>query len=244
MKNNERLKVILVIVGFFVLSALLILAFGLVENIVSKSEDSYSDDSFSYSNQNRNRLIYNGEWYTQNADIESLLLLGIDSKSDTGEESEITQQAELIALLIVNNEEQSYQVLNLNKDIITDIPQTDTYEDTDSARCRNMVSAVENLLCGTDIDHYLSMPMDVITTLNDSMGNSTVQSFGDLINSDSENILETMMKINKYMVSDCTINNLIQMIDKLGEYSNNGIISLDEKAAQKTVVELFYELSE
>ena len=61
------------------------------------------------------------------------------------------------------------------------------------------------------------------------------------------------------MVSDCTINQLNQLTEQLGEYAYDGILTLegeaiqgaeymeyiiDEAAAQKTVVELFYERAE
>jgi len=67
------------------------------------------------------------------------------------------------------------------------------------------------------------------------------------------------MKVSKYLVSDCTVNQLASIIERLQDYTYEGTVTLkgeavlgeeyieyyiDETAAQETVLELFYELEE
>jgi anionic cell wall polymer biosynthesis LytR-Cps2A-Psr (LCP) family protein len=72
-----------------------------------------------------------------------------------------------------------------------------------------------------------------------------------------ENNVDTLMEVNEYLVSDCTIDQLSRMIERLGSYQYEGLVSpdgeavkgsefmeyyVDDKALQALVVEMFYEL--
>ena len=72
-----------------------------------------------------------------------------------------------------------------------------------------------------------------------------------------ENDADTLMEVNEYLASDCTINQLSQAIERLGSYTYEGTISpageavkgadymeyyVDEQALQALVVDMFYEL--
>ena len=67
------------------------------------------------------------------------------------------------------------------------------------------------------------------------------------------------MKAGEYLVSDCTIDQLSRMIQRMGSYTYEGTVSLkgeavkgaefmeyyvDEQALQQLVVEVFYELQD
>ena len=105
----------------------------------------------------------------------TILILGIDQKEDSSEKRQNSQQADFFALVVMDKKEESYRILYLNRDTITDIPQTDafgkiygytenhlslahTYGDDDKMRCRNTVNAAEHLLYGIDIDAVPLIP--------------------------------------------------------------------------------------
>ena len=167
--------------------------FGLVENVLDKAGNDISDG---YSDTRRDRIQLGSRWYVPKDSLETILIMGIDQKEDGSEERQNAEQADFLALVVLDKEKESYQILHLNRDTMTEIPQTDafgevyghiegqltlahTYGNDDKVRCRNTVNTVENLLYGINIDHYLSMTMDAVAILNDSIGGVEVQLMDD-----------------------------------------------------------------
>jgi LCP family protein required for cell wall assembly len=198
MKNRaSRIKAIIIITCFLVGAALLVGVFGLIEALLDKTgSDKPVSDEFSYAENSAGQIYYESNWYVPDDSKESILILGIDQKEDSSEKRQNSQQADFFALVVMDKKEESYRILYLNRDTITDIPQTDafgkiygytenhlslahTYGDNDKMRCRNTVNAAEHLPYGIDIDHYLSLTMDAVAILNDSVGGVTVQLMDD-----------------------------------------------------------------
>ncbi len=308
--------------------ALIVVGFYLVEHAVDKAEEKSSgDDEFSYSDYSGDQIYYEAQWYVPNENVESILILGIDREEEGSDERQNSQQADFLAIVVINKESESYRILHLNRDTMTEIPQTDefgevyghftgqltlahTYGADDKVRCRNTINTVENLLYGIDIDHYISMTMDAVPILNDSIGGVTVRLLDDFTNLDPsyvkdaevtlmgddalvyvqergaledssnlkrmerqeqyisalldkmsnfdiDNTTETMMKVNEYLVSDCTIDQLSRLIERIGSYTYGGTVDLegeavkgsrfmeyyvDDQVIQAAVVEMFYKL--
>lgn len=112
----------------------------------------------------------------------------------------------------MNKDDETYQILHLNRDTMTDIPQTDafgevygyvegqltlahTYGNDDKNRCRNTENIVEQLLYGIDIDHYLSLTMDAVAILNDSIGGVTVQLMDDFTELDESFVKDAVVTL-------------------------------------------------
>ena len=142
-----------------------------------------------------NQVRYQGKWYKENPNIEKILLIGVDkfaSQTSLNEENfRNDQQADFLALMLLNRIDGSYRVLFLNRDTMADVPLLDvngkvydtrqmqlalahTYGNGEENSCRNTVQAVSNLLYGVKIDHYVSMTMDAVQLLNDRVGGVTV----------------------------------------------------------------------
>ena len=306
----------------------MVIVFGLIENVIDKAENNiYSEDEFSYSGVPEGSLYYENAWYRSRDSLETVLILGLDKKQkDSSQERKNSEQADYLALLILDKEEKNFTILHINRDTMTDIPYikesgeksgtiyaqlalAHTFGSDDRMRCRNTVNTVENLLYGIDIDHYLSLTMDAVPILNDSVGGVELRLMDDFTDLDEslvkdvvvtlrgeqalayvqargsledntnlhrmerqrqylsalfekyssiklENMMDTMMQINEYMVSDCTIEQLSKFLEKFGSYTYEGILTLDgeavkgdefmefyidESAVQAMVVELFYE---
>ncbi len=327
MKNKSQHKFFALPVCLIVVAVSLVFVFGLIEHLVSKTENSLPEDTTSASGNSGGQFYYKDTWYVPKKSAETLLVLGIDKRLDGSEDRETSEQVDFLALLVIEEEKERFRILHLNRDTITDIPQTDrmtgletgrfrgqlalahAYGSHEESRCRNTVRAVENLLYSTEIDHYLSLTMDAVAILNDSVGGVTLPLLDDLeglgrrdetvtltgeqalyyvrersaledssnlrrmerqrqyigalfgkfagfAENNEENTFETLVRINEYMVSDCTAEQLSALAEQLSGYTFDGTLTLageavqgaeymefhiDEAAARQTVVDLFYE---
>lgn len=142
--------------------------------------------------------------YFPRQDITTLLVMGID-KTGPAEASGYHRNdgdADLVLLLILDETNQTYNVLYLNRDSMVEMPvlgllgdQAGTYygqlalahtygsglEDS----CENTRNTVSQLLGGVRIDYYVSMRMDAIAMINDAVGGVTVEVKEDFSQVDS-----------------------------------------------------------
>ena len=330
MNKQTQKKGLVLLVCLVVFTAVMVPVIGLIDRALNKVDGLPAVPETA--DEHRGQLYYESSWYTQKDSLKTILFLGIDKQMEAGGARAESEQVDFLALLLLDTETERFQILHLNRDTMTDIIQTDitgmesgtfrgqlalshAYGSNDKARCRNTVRVVENLLYGIEIDHYVSLTMDAVSILNDSVGGVTVTLLDDFTYLDpsytkgtevtlkgenaltyvrargaqedssnlrrmerqrqyigalfetfvavnanhDDNSFETLLRVNEYMVSDCTINQLNQLTEQLGEYAYDGILTLegeaiqgaeymeyiiDEAAAQKTVVELFYECAE
>jgi len=328
-KKNRKFKKnpVLLAAILLVLILALVAVFFFVERLIDRANGLGEADA--YTEAKKSWVMYEDKWYSKNDSISSVLVMGIDSIQSSDESRLYSSQADFLALLIIDDENESFKILHINRDTMADIAQLDeygreygsfkaqlalahTYGGEDRIRCRNTVDAVENLLYGVGIEHFLSLTMDTVPILNDSIGGvevelaedftalgdsalkgSTVTLKGDqaltfvrwrgnegtesnlnrmerqrqyigalfekYAENDPDDTLGTLMKVSKYLVSDCTVNQLASIIERLQDYTYEGTVTLkgeavlgeeyieyyiDETAAQETVLELFYELEE
>ncbi len=194
MKERKHLKIVGFVVLLLVFAVSLFLIFHLIEKIVNYRQE--TPQSPDYTDSGDSRVFYEGAWYALDDDIETVLVLGIDSIETEGDARKDSAQADFLALLVINRMDESFRILHINRDTMTEIAQLNdngekygtfdaqlalahTYGGEDKLRCRNTVEAVENLLYGMRIDHYMSLTMDAIATVNDSVGGVSVTLEGD-----------------------------------------------------------------
>lgn len=133
-------------------------------------------------------VSYQGEVYVPNTNIKSYLFMGIDASGPVKEVSYIGGgQADTLLLLVVDNKAETWDVLQINRDTITDvqvlgvlgdavgteqvqIALAHSYGDGRKSSCRNTVKAVSDLLGGCETSGYLSLNMDGICLLVDGIG--------------------------------------------------------------------------
>lgn len=176
---------LLCLLGILILA---VVGFSLVERLLGGTEAPAGGVT---GGENASGVYFNGDMYYPRADLETILVIGVDQTTAEGSSRETSHQADFLALLIVDRTAESFRILHLNRDTMTAIPMTDiadreyatttaqlalahTYGTNDGARCRNTVKAVENLLYNLEIDHYISLTMDAVAVLNDSVGGVTV----------------------------------------------------------------------
>ncbi len=189
MKRTKRYKEIIIAVLLLVFVVSLVSIFGLAEKIIDKLDE--MPDSPQYSDSGKTQFYYGGNLYSRNENVESVLVMGIDSIITPDGSSSDSLQADFIALIIIDKLEHSFNILHINRDTMTEITQIDdggneygtyvaqlalahTYGGDGKLQCRNTVSAVENLLYNISIDHYISFTMDAIPIVNDSVGGVTL----------------------------------------------------------------------
>ena len=158
-------------------------------------------------------MYYNGRLYALNEDITTLLIIGVDDfeieTSDTGRN---TSQADFMTLVVINNDEKLYTLLQLNRDTMTDVPMLNlfgeyfgtayqqlalahTYGNGLEESCENTVNAVSSLLCGIPIDNYIAMTMNAVPILNDLIGGVTLRILDDFTGVDDTLVMGTTVTL-------------------------------------------------
>ena len=148
-------------------------------------------------------LTYGGQEYPMKAHLQTVLLIGTDSTEAYEEVTEGVKpfynyhQADFMTLLVLDTDNNTAEILQMNRDTMTDVPWLDVlgnyggtevkqlclafnYGDGGMKSCKNTVSAVSGLLFGAPIDHYIQIPMSAIGVLNDVVGGVPVTMEEDL----------------------------------------------------------------
>lgn len=139
------------------------------------------------------QIFHNGEIWQYNEDILTFLCMGVDSRSGVADEKTPGKggQADAILLIVANPHKESIQVININRDTMTDIEIFDTdggyagtkkrqialqyaYGDGRVGSCELMEKTVSELFYGIPIHGYAALDMESIPTINDSVGGVTV----------------------------------------------------------------------
>lgn len=151
----------------------------------------------------QNDITYNGVTYTRRPQLETYLLMGIDVEGPAKGNRSYSGggQADVQLLLVVDNTNQTWQVLQINRDSMVEVQvlgmtgevlQTQTaqiatahaYGDGTERSCRNAVAAVSNMLGGKTIDGYVALNMDAVAILNDMVGGVPVTITSDFTDID------------------------------------------------------------
>lgn len=148
-------------------------------------------------------LTYQGEDYPLKENLRTVLLIGTDNTQRYEEDENSlldyynSNQADFLVLLVQDTEAGTAEVIQLNRDTMTDIPWLDVignyggtefrqlclaFNAGDGGRtsCMNTVDAVSMLLFDAPIQHYIQMPMSGIPVLNNLVGGVPVQIPEDL----------------------------------------------------------------
>jgi len=139
--------------------------------------------------EERRELTYQGETYRQRPELETYLLMGVDKSGEAVSNGsyEGGGQADVQMVLVVDNANQTWQALQINRDTITDVPvrgvqgqvigfETEQialayyYGDGGETSCENTELAVSRLLGDQTIDGYMSVRMDAVGILTDLVG--------------------------------------------------------------------------
>lgn len=150
---------------------------GLAQNAVTKQES----------------LTYQDQEYPLKKHLQTVLLIGTDAAEGYKEQTEGVKafynyhQADFLMLLVVDTDANTVEILQMNRDTMTDVPWLDVlgnyggtefkqlclaynYGDGGMKSCKNTMNAVSSLLFDAPIDHYIQVPMTAIGLVNDLVG--------------------------------------------------------------------------
>lgn len=183
-----------------VLAALLLLFLGLFfVEIWEKKHSIYPKNKKELSET----LSYNGQNYVLKDQIETVLILGLDTfQSEDSDSYNNDKQADFLLLLVIDNAEKTCRAIHVNRDamaemnilgvagdkvgtVVKQIALSHTYGNGREVSCRNAANAVSKLLMGVEIDHYVSVTMDAVPVYNDLVGGVTLEILDDFTGIDA-----------------------------------------------------------
>lgn len=138
-------------------------------------------------------MEYNGKLYRRNSSVKAILCMGVDRQGPMVEETVHTfgGQSDGIYVMAQDTARNTLKILMIPRDSMTEITLTDlngnvlgkdiqhltlayAYGDGRELSCERTAEAVSGLLGGLKMDHYMAADVDVINTLNNSIGGVTV----------------------------------------------------------------------
>ncbi len=138
-------------------------------------------------------VTVDGVDYYPRQDVTVLMLMGIDERGEVkaSDSYNNTGEADMVALALFDEVEETYSVLVLNRDTMMDLhvlgiggkpagtiygqlALAHTYGTGLEDSCELTVRTVSDFLSGVNVDYYISMNMDAIAILNDAVGGVTV----------------------------------------------------------------------
>lgn len=184
MKRRQRRNSGLLLIVILVLLAVMIYSgLRILESTVFYQEEEPEATAASKS------VTWEGVSYFPRQDISVMMILGIDQTGPVKASDSYMNpgNADMVALVIADELNETITVLNLNRDTMMDMPVlgvggepagtmygqltlAHTYGTGLEDSCENTKKAVSTFLGGIKIDYYLSMNMDAIGLLNDAVG--------------------------------------------------------------------------
>jgi LCP family protein required for cell wall assembly len=206
---------------------------------------------FKYKNpeQTESKIIEkDGVKYYPRQDITTFLLMGIN-QSGPVQPTEYNHggSVDMLALMVFDTKTQTCNILTLNRDMMVNMPMLNrygkkqgtyygqlayshTYGDGMKDSCENVRNTVSTLFNGIRIDHYLSLNMDTIPILNDSVGGVVVNVVDDFSGIDPTITMGTVKLLGKHAV------NFVQARGGVGDELN-----ISRMRRQKEYMESFVE---
>lgn len=204
-KSSKRHKMrtwkkVLLSIGCTILALVLIFVGTIAVLLYKGSHEMFMDDYIitapdNVSVQNQGEyVVYNGQTYQFNKNITSILCMGIDKRTMEGTTVNGTGgQADVIILMAVDTSTGKISLINISRDTMTDVTSysaggtyvgTSTeqiclsyaYGDGKELSCENTVNSVKRLFYNIPIKSYLSLDLDGISAVNDSIGGVDVVS--------------------------------------------------------------------
>ena len=182
-------------------------------------------------------ITYNGETYDYNTSIETVLLIGVDSrgKLEAQDKYGVDARADNIVLVIMDRQNHRVKILPINRDTMTEITKYTksgfestkyvdhlgfafTYGDGYKASCENTCDAISNLLYGINIRYYICTNLDSIAFANEMLGGVTVECPNDDLVKD----YPELKKGSKVKLTSSNVEDFLRYRDTKTDYSNNG----------------------
>ena len=193
-------------------------------------------------------LEYGGKEYRLRNDVETFLLIGLDSEEQEQTETFVNdKRADFLLLLVTDPAAKTFRAIRVNRDTIAKvnvlgvagerlrsvdepIALAHVYGNGREVSCRNTADAVSALLLHAKIDHYLSVVMDAIPVINDRLGGVEVT-----VKDDFTGVDDTLVLGQKVTLFGDHVMNFIRSRSSMPEPTN-----LNRMARQREYLEGLY----
>ena len=186
MKRNRR--TILLFSVFLLCIALVAAVLFNLDRIMSAINGT-PDDGSNDRNDTLDTVYIDGVAYRPKSTVKNYLIIGIDERGAV--DSNGQAQADFILVLSFDSSDNSYTVMPINRDTMTEILVYDVFtgkakesvaqialshndgsftEISNDRKCKNTAKAVSNLLYGIEFKNYASMTMDAVGIIVDCIG--------------------------------------------------------------------------
>lgn len=200
-RTNKRSLLLVGLLAVVICVGLLALHFW-EERQLEAERASITDDG--YPVRQRFSLEYGGKRYQLREGVECTLVMGLDKfATEKIDEADYVNdmQSDFLILMIVDEQNETLSALHVNRDSMAEIQRyglagkklnsftgqlalSHTYGSGGRDSARYTCEAVSKYLLGLPIEHYVSLTMDAIPTLNDLVGGVTVYVEDDFSNTD------------------------------------------------------------
>ena len=197
MRNKKMKKVLLPLCAILLAIVLLLAIASMLEKKTSqsgKTQDSGSSgEVVSQSDSSHNTIVYEGNTYEYNYNLENYLFLGVDTEEEVvlQDTPGTAGQADCIMILSMDKETREGRILQISRDSMTDVDLYDAngnyyttinaqiatqyaYGNGKDTSCWAMKKTVSELLYGLPLDGYISLNIEGIRAMNDAVGGVTI----------------------------------------------------------------------
>lgn len=148
-----------------------------------------SSASSTESEKSGNEIVYKGETYVYNTDLNTVLFMGVDKHGDLTARNVYGKngQSDCLILLVMDKKAKKTEVIEISRDTITDVDVYSlegkfvrtikaqiatqySYGDGERQSCQFTKSVVSNLMYGIPIQSYVALDISGISAIVDSMG--------------------------------------------------------------------------
>ena len=163
--------------------------------------------------RNTAQVFVNGRWYVER-NLETVLVMGVDDAEGLIENNSYNNnhQTDFLMLFLHDVDTGRSAAIHINRDTMTDITtlgvtgqKTGTrraqlalaynYGSGDHVSSNNVVEAVERLLYGMQVDHYITLAMDAVPIINDWAGGVTVEVLDDFTGIDAAMVKGQLIRL-------------------------------------------------
>lgn len=163
--------------------------------------------------RNTAQVFVNGKWYAER-NLATVLVMGIDAAEGLTELNSYNNnhQNDFLMLFLHDVDTGRSAAIHINRDTMTDITMlgvtgqpTGTryaqlalaynYGSGDHVSSNNVVSAVERLMYGMQVDHYITLAMDAVPIINDWAGGVTVEVLDDFTGIDDSLVQGELIRL-------------------------------------------------
>lgn len=255
-KCSNKMRATLLRVGAVALVIVFLISlFMLMANLFEKHNSQFDGDEVIP----EETVIHNGKKFVLNDNVETILMLGLDKFDDDKNESyNNDKQADFLMLFVLDHKAKTCRAIHLNRDAMVEmnilgvagdkvgsvtkqLALAHTYGNGKEVSCRNTANAVSKMLMGVEIDHYVSVTIDAVSTYNDFIGGVTIEVMDDFTGIDDSLVKGEVVSLtgkqalvyvrSRYGLDDPTNNNRMkrqkQYLETLYEKTNR-LISEDE----------------